>query len=202
MPKQPQITPAEESAMVAVTGATGFVGRAVVQQLLEAGYRHVVAIARKAPSLPLADDGVIFRAADLSNSADACAALADCQMVIHLVGIIRPTPSQSFQKAHVTITENVIFAMRKIGIRRLVHMSALGTRAGAASTYHQTKWAAEQMILKSQLDATIIRPGLIIGQGGEFTHPATPRSTYGRTLNPEAKQAKLDLLKSVKLIKT
>ncbi len=169
MPTQSQMTAADESTTVAVTGATGFVGRAVVHQLLAAGYRHVVAIARKAPAPALAADGVIFRAADLGNSTDACTALADCHMVIHLIGIIRPTARQSFQKAHVTVTENTIFAMRKLGIRRLVHMSALGTRAGTASTYHQTKWAAEQRILQSDLDATIIRPGLIIGEGGEFT---------------------------------
>lgn len=162
------IVPADASTKIAVTGATGFVGRAVVKQLWEVGYRQLVAIARNAPVEPLANDGVTFQVADVTNSTDVCRALTGCQMVIHLVGIIRPTSKQSFQRAHVAATENVIFAMRRLGIKRLIHMSALGARSKAASQYHQTKWIAEQMILKSRLDATIIRPGLIMGDGGEF----------------------------------
>lgn len=166
---QSSFTATDANTKIAVTGATGFVGKAVVKQLLDVGYRQVVAIARHSPVAPLWGNGVIFQPADMSNSGDACRALEGCQIVVNLVGIIRPTPRQSFQRAHVTVTENVVYAMRQHGIKRLIHMSALGTRAMAASNYHRTKWTAEQIIFKSQLDATIIRPGLIVGEGGEFT---------------------------------
>lgn len=154
---------------IAVTGGTGFVGRAVVRQLCDAGYRQIIAISRNTSAALPAKDGLVYTSADMTSAADACRALAGCSAVIHLIGIIRPTARQSFYKAHVTATENVIYAMRKNGIKRLLHMSALGTRPASASFYHQTKWLAEQLIVKSDVHYTIIRPSLIIGEEGEFT---------------------------------
>ncbi len=154
---------------IAVTGGTGFVGQAVITQLSQAGYPRIVAIARHAPAKQVRGDGVRFAAADLTNSSQACRALEGCTAVIHLVGIIRPTLRQSFYGAHVTATENVVYAMRQNGIKRLIHMSALGTRAAAISSYHRSKWLAEQIVSKSGLDFTIIRPSLILGDHGEFT---------------------------------
>ncbi len=154
---------------IAITGGNGFVGQAVVTQLLDAGYRQIVVIARHASSDVAHIDGVSFVAGDLTISSDACRALAGCDAVVHLVGIIRPTSRQSFYDAHVATTENTVFAMRENGIKRLLHMSALGTRMSAVSSYHQTKWTAEQIVVKSGLDYTIIRPSLILGDQGEFT---------------------------------
>nr|NIQ97371.1 sugar nucleotide-binding protein [Desulfuromonadales bacterium]NIS43343.1 sugar nucleotide-binding protein [Desulfuromonadales bacterium] len=54
------------------------------------------------------------------------------------------------------------------GVRRYVHMSANGTRAGAESPYHRTKWRAEELVRDSQLEWTIFRPSLIFGQDSEF----------------------------------
>ncbi|MGC8559372.1 MAG: NAD(P)H-binding protein [Phycisphaerae bacterium] len=154
---------------IAITGGNGFVGRAVVAQLLDAGYRQIVVISRHASANAAHTDGVRFVAGDLTISSDACRALAGCDAVVHLVGIIRPTSRQSFYDAHVAATENTVFAMRENGIKRLLHMSALGTRISAVSSYHRTKWTAEQVVVKSGLDYTIIRPSLILGNHGEFT---------------------------------
>ena len=57
---------------------------------------------------------------------------------------------------------------RGAGVKRWIHMSAMGAREGAASRYHETKWRAEQAVMKSGLDWTIIRPSLIHGEDGEF----------------------------------
>ena len=158
-----------DTGRIAITGGNGFVGRAVVTQLLDAGYRQIVVIARHASADVAHIDGVSFVAGDLTISSDACRALAGCDAVVHLVGIIRPTSRQSFYDAHVAATENTVFAMRENGIKRLLHMSALGTRISAVSNYHQTKWTAEQIVVKSGLEYTIIRPSLILGDQGEFT---------------------------------
>jgi NADH dehydrogenase len=62
-------------------------------------------------------------------------------------------------------TKHVVDAAREAGVKRYVHMSALGTREGAPSRYHQTKWAAEQHVRQSGLAWTILRPSLIYGPG-------------------------------------
>jgi NADH dehydrogenase len=69
---------------------------------------------------------------------------------------------------HVAATQAVLDAIRSRGVRRYVHMSALGTRENAASEYHRTKWEAEQRVRASKLDWTILRPSMIHGRGGEL----------------------------------
>ena len=60
-------------------------------------------------------------------------------------------------------TVNVLEAAKKAGVKRYLHMSALGTRPNARSRYHQTKWAAEEAVRKSGLAWTIFRPSMIYG---------------------------------------
>ncbi len=153
---------------IAVTGGTGFVGQRVVRQLLATGYSKVTAIGRHPPEKLADTPGLAICGADLTDPNQVQRALAGCSAVIHLVGIIRPTSQQTFYQAHVATTQNLITAMPGLGIKRLVHMSAMGTRSGAVSAYHQTKWQAEAAVAASGLDYTIIRPSLILGEGGEF----------------------------------
>jgi NADH dehydrogenase len=61
-----------------------------------------------------------------------------------------------------------VTAAQQAKVRRFVHMSALGTRPNAASRYHQTKWAAEELVRHSGLDFTIFRPSLIYGPQDQF----------------------------------
>ena len=63
----------------------------------------------------------------------------------------------------------MVQAAKKSGVRRFIHMSALGTRPEAASRYHQTKWAAEEIVRQSGLAHTIFRPSVI---NGPFWPPA------------------------------
>jgi len=164
----------ESTQNVLVTGATGFVGRAVVRELLAKGLRPVCLV-RSAEKLraqhpevdperftpivgSLKDRGALREAADVSQAA------------IHLVGIIiaRPLRGQTFAAIHMRGTANVVDAAQQAGIRRYVHMSALGARPDARSTYHRTKWTAEEYVRRSGLDWTIFRPSLIHGPDGEF----------------------------------
>jgi NADH dehydrogenase len=96
--------------------------------------------------------------------------MGGCAAAIHLVGIIMERPSKgiTFERIHYEGATNVVDAAARNGVRRLVMMSALGARAGAVSTYHRTKYRAEQYLRASGLDWTIFRPSLIHGPGGEF----------------------------------
>src|SRR5207247_1419991 len=68
-------------------------------------------------------------------------------------------------------TVNVVAAAAAAGVRRYVHMSALGAREGARSRYHQTKWAAEEAVRACALPWTIFRPSVIYGRGDGFVSP-------------------------------
>jgi len=96
--------------------------------------------------------------------------ISGCDAVMHLVGIIREQPAlnATFERVHVHGTTNVLDAAVEAGVRRYVHMSALGTRPGARSRYHQSKWAAEEAVRSSGLAWTIFRPSIIYGHGDGF----------------------------------
>jgi NADH dehydrogenase len=156
---------------VFVTGATGFVGRAVIQALRAEG--HVVrCLVRRGSEADLHGFEAIERVeGDILGPVQTLEAeMAGCDTVVHLVGIIREhkTRGITFDRLHLVGTRNVIVAAATAGARRLLHMSALGTRANARARYHRTKWAAEEAVRASGLAWTIFRPSVIYGPGDGF----------------------------------
>ncbi len=158
----------DKEGIVLVTGGTGFVGRNVVRQLGQAGWR-VRILARQAPDPPLDNPRVQYHSGNVLEAASVRAAAQGCYAIIHLVGIIQETRTQSFEQAHVLATQNVLHAGQAAGVKRYIHISALGTRENAAAQYHKTKWRAEELVRGSSLNWTIFRPGLMHGPEGEFT---------------------------------
>ena len=159
---------AEPATTVLVTGATGFVGRRVTAHLAREGFR-VRALVRPA-SRQRADlpDGMAVADGDVRDARAVAEAARGCGAVIHLVGILRERGGQTYQAVHVDGTANVAAACREAGVRRLVHMSALGAGRGTPTAYFRTKEAAEQCVRDSGLDFTILRPSVIHGPRGEF----------------------------------
>ncbi len=153
---------------VFVTGASGFVGQAVVNELLARRY-HIHALVNRRP-LQGFDERVTNFSGGLFDATALEAATKGCAAAIHLVGIIMENAEQdiSFERIHVQGTRNVVAAAVKAGVRRIVHMSALGARPGAPTKYHRTKFQAEQIVRESGLDWTIVRPSLIHGPAGDF----------------------------------
>ena len=154
---------------VVLTGATGFVGRHLLGRLLVAGHR-VRVLARDPDRLAVKDSrlhvvrGGLFDDTALSELVDGADA------VVHLVGIIMESRrrGQTFERVHTLATRRLIDAARAAGVKRWVHMSALGSRPDAVSRYHRTKWEAEQAVRGSGLAFTVFRPSLIHGPDGEF----------------------------------
>jgi NADH dehydrogenase len=150
-----------------VTGASGFVGSAIVSELVSRKMDVRALVNRKS----VAEEGAVTPVrASLFDVAALEAGMEKCDAVIHLVGIIMEKQSRgvTFQRMHVDATRNVVEAAKRAHVRRFIHMSALGSRPDAASTYHKTKFAAEEIVRASGLEWTIFRPSLIHGPRGEF----------------------------------
>ncbi|MFO1478299.1 MAG: complex I NDUFA9 subunit family protein [Verrucomicrobiota bacterium] len=158
---------------VLVTGGTGFVGRELSRQLRNAGHR-VHLLARKPESPAVRDQATQLGAkvvpGDVLDPDAMSRACGGMDAVIHLVGIIREIGDQTFENIHVRGTRNAVFGAQDAGLRRFLHMSALGTRPGAPARYHQTKWTAEETVRHSGLGWTIFRPSIIYGPGDEFVN--------------------------------
>jgi NADH dehydrogenase len=152
---------------VFVTGATGFVGRAVVHALRADGLK-VRCLVRRGSEHDLRGLEAIERVeGDVLSRQTLDEGIAGCDAVVHLVGIIREHPSRNvtFEHIHVDGTLNVVAAAAAANVRRYLHMSALGTSATARARYHQTKWLAEEAVRASALPWTIFRPSVIYGEG-------------------------------------
>ncbi|HYG24736.1 MAG TPA: complex I NDUFA9 subunit family protein [Verrucomicrobiae bacterium] len=156
-----------------VTGGTGFVGRSIVRELRARGHQ-VRLLARDVRSRRVIDFAAANTAelregnvADPSSLKDACKKV-DC--IVHLVGIISEAGRQTFESVHTEGTRNILTAAAGAGVRRFIHMSALGTRPNAVARYHKSKWAAEELVRASKLDWTIFRPSIIYGRDDGFVN--------------------------------
>src|SRR5437879_1854498 len=158
---------------VFVTGATGFVGEDIVRQLHGAG--HSIRILVRDPNSRHAQEaisryGAAIHPCNVLDARSLEGALSGCKAVIHLVGIISEVGQNTFENVHTRGTQNMVTAAQQAGVRRFVQMSALGTRPDAVSPYHQTKWAAEELVRRSGLQFTVFRPSLIYGRRDHFVN--------------------------------
>ena len=152
---------------VAITGGTGFVGRNIARLLVCAGH-EVVLIARGKdrtdPDIRRLDRAQ-FVSLPLDNPADLAQVVAGCDSVVHCAGINRELGQQTFTKVHIEGTRNVVEAARQAGIGKIVLLSFLRARPNCGSAYHESKWAAEEIVRHSGLDYTVLKCGVIYGQG-------------------------------------
>jgi uncharacterized protein YbjT (DUF2867 family) len=152
---------------VFITGATGFVGPAVANAIVDAG--HELRVLERKPGSWM-EAGIRCQAAvqgDVTDPNSLRTAVQDVDVVVHLVAIRQGRP-EDFERVMIGGTRNLLAAAREAGIRRFVLMSALGTSEETKDLvpYYNAKWTMEQDTKASGLEHTIFRPSFIFGREG------------------------------------
>lgn len=151
-----------------IIGGSGFVGRAIARQAIEAGYQVNVACRHPSRSRGQLVEGVSLSRVDITDAKGLAEAVTGSDVVINLAGLLFEKGRQNFQSVHVTGTANVINACRDAGVKQLLHMSALGAGRVKESRYASTKAEAEALVKASGISHTIFRPSIIYGSGDTF----------------------------------
>lgn len=152
---------------VAVVGATGFVGRQVVAELVRSGCR-VRAISRDGRRLGDWDATVEPAAANVETGEGLKEALAGIETVVHLSAIPRPSRGRSLVNVNVRGVERMLAAAHANGVRRVVHLGALGATDDPKLRFLYSKWLGEQLVRSSGLEWVVLRPSLLFGIGDGF----------------------------------
>jgi NADH dehydrogenase len=136
---------------IAITGGTGFVGGHLAERLRRDGH-EVVVIGRRA--------GI-----DVADTRALAAAFESCESVVHCAGINREIRGQTYRHVHVDGTAAVVAAARMAGVSRIVMLSFLRAREDGPTTYHRSKWVAEELVRNGGLPWTVLKAGVIHGRG-------------------------------------
>ncbi len=158
--------------VIAVFGGTGFVGRNLVNRLATSGAEIRVAARNfeAASLLKTAGDvgQIVPIQTDVTDIAQVANAVDGASEVINLAGILYPRGQQTFQKVHIDAARNVAQACSDSGVKRLVHMSALGADLKSESEYARSKALGEKIVLENFKEAVIFRPSVIFGVEDSF----------------------------------
>lgn len=154
---------------ICVIGGSGFIGSYIAERLTEQGCQLTIATRRRerAKASLLVLPGAQLVEADIHRPEALEQLISGHDAVINMVGILHGSAAQ-FDKAHVQLTEKVIAACRSQGVRRLIHISALGADERGPSLYQQSKGRAEARVRESGLEWTLLRPSVVFGHGDSF----------------------------------
>ena len=160
---------------VAITGGTGFVGGHLARALSAEGHEVVLisrGVDRRDESLrQLA--GARFVAASSDDEAALARAFEGCAAVAHCAGINRQIGRQTYARVHLAGTAAVVAAARRAGVRKVVAISFLRARPDCGSAYHESKWAAEEIVRASGLDYTVLKASVLYGRGDHLLEHLT-----------------------------
>jgi nucleoside-diphosphate-sugar epimerase len=168
--------------VVALTGATGFVGGHLLKAAHAAGY-DVRALTRGPRP---AGDGVIWVEGTLDQP-DALATLCQtADAVVHVAGLINGPNRDAFDTVNAGGTASMIDAARAAGVTRFIHMSSLAAREPDLSDYGWSKAKSERIVAASGLDWTIVRPPAVYGPGDRETFELFRMARRGLVALPPA----------------
>jgi len=144
---------------IALTGGTGFVGRAFVEAALEQGLQLRALTRSEQPER----EGITWVRGDLADREALAELVHGAEAVVHIAGVINAPDPAGFEAGNVTGTLDLVEATVAEGVSRFVHISSLSAREPQLSAYGASKARGEKVVKASGLDWTIVRPPAIYG---------------------------------------
>jgi uncharacterized protein YbjT (DUF2867 family) len=172
---------------LALTGATGFVGRHTVERALAAGYL-VRALTRR-PQAERA--GVTWVAGSLDDADSLARLVAKADAVLHIAGVVSAPDRAGFATGNIEGTRAVVAAAEAAGVSRFVHVSSLAAREPGLSLYGWSKREAEAVVEASRLHWTIVRPTGVYGPGDTEMRDMFRLARLGVAFTPPAGRVSL-----------
>lgn len=155
---------------IAIFGASGFLGSSLLAQLSISNY-HLKLFSRNKEKIKIltVDPQIEIFDIDFNNLEQVKKDLKKTDVVINLLGILHQSKKESFDKIHHIWPSSLAKIMKEAGIKRLIHLGALGSGSNAQSLYLKSKTLGESQLIKQKnLDVTILRPSIIFGAKDNF----------------------------------
>lgn len=165
--EDPLLAGLERPVSVLVVGASGFLGRHLLERLASRGHRVRAVGRRGRPGDEPERPEVAWLAADVTEERQVAGLARGCEVVVHLAGVRREGGSQTFRAVHVEGTRRLLAEAKRAGAERFLLVSALGVEA-VEDPYFRTKREAEALVRDSGVQGVIVRPALVFGPGDHF----------------------------------
>ena len=159
------VAPPSTAGRVLVTGANGSLGQALLEHLMAAGIavRALVRSERAAATLRSVERPPEVMIVEWSDGPGLERACADCDAVVHLVGVLKETPTQRYEVAHEGTARALAAAALSGPLRRIIYLSIIGASADSANACLASKARAEAILLAAPLATTVLRFPMVLG---------------------------------------
>lgn len=163
---------------VAISGASGFVGRNVSSFLGANGFEVISLVRKNRKSF-----GRQVITSDLTEK-NLAGKIRGAAAFLHLVGTGRQTADSDYESINVNMARNAVLLCKKARIRKIIYLSGLGVDKKSTLGYFVSKFKAEQEIINSGLDYTIFRPSYIMGRGDPLSNILSSQVSQGLVVIP------------------
>jgi uncharacterized protein YbjT (DUF2867 family) len=154
--------------MILITGASGFVASHLIPQLRKSGQSLRCLVTNEAEGTRIKAPGAELAIGNVTNPASLRTAAEGVDTIIHLVAVIRELKNATFESINVIGTKNMIEAAKAAGVKRFIHMGALGATPDPKYKYLHSKWLGMEAVKNSGLEFSILQPSVMFGEGAGF----------------------------------
>ena len=172
--------------LVTIYGGSGFVGRYISWHLARHGWRIRVAVRRPNEALFVRPYGVVGQVepvfCNIRDDASVASVMTEADAVVNCVGVLAEDGRNSFDAVQAEGAGRIARLAAERGIKRMVHLSAIGADAASDSGYARSKAAGEAAVLSALPDAVILRPSLVFGTEDKFFNRFASMARFGPIL--------------------